>query len=76
MAKEVTNDKTKEVGSLYEIGGRHFFTDDKSIAGIPELLEVQLDSYNDFLHNGLDAVFKDSFPIEDHSEEKVSIYYK
>jgi len=76
MAREVTNDKTKEVGSLYEIGGRHFFTDDKSIAGIPELLEVQLDSYNDFLHNGLDAVFQDSFPIEDHSEEKVSIYYK
>jgi len=76
MPKEVTNDKTKAVGSLYEVGGRHFFTDDKSIAGIPELLEVQLDSYNDFLHNGLDAVFKDSFPIEVHSEEKVSIYYK
>ncbi len=76
MTKEVTNKKTKEVGSLYEIGGRHFFTDDRSIAGIPDLLEVQLDSYNDFLHNGLNNVFEDNFPIEDHSEEKVSIYYK
>ncbi len=76
MAKEVTNKKTKEVGSLYEVGGRHFFTDDRSIAGIPELLEIQLDSYNDFLHNGLNKVFDDSFPIDDHSEEKVSIYYK
>ena len=76
MAKVVTNKKTKEVGSLYEIGGRHYFTDDRSIAGIPELLEVQLDSYNDFLKNGLNKVFEDSFPIEDYSEEKVSIYYK
>ena len=76
MAKEVTNKKTEQVWSLYEVSGRHFFTDDRSIAGIPELLEVQLDSYNDFLHNGLNKVFEDNFPIEDHSEEKVSIYYK
>jgi DNA-directed RNA polymerase subunit beta len=76
MTKEVTNKKTEEVWSLYEVGGRHFFTDDKSIAGIPELLEIQLDSYNDFLHNWLNKVFEDSFPIDDHSEEKVSIFYK
>lgn len=49
MAKVATTPKSKEVGSLYEIKGRHFFTDDRSIAGIPELLEVQLDSYRDFL---------------------------
>jgi hypothetical protein len=48
---EQTSAKTKEVGSLYEIKGRHYFTDDRSIAGIPELLEVQLDSYRDFLAN-------------------------
>jgi DNA-directed RNA polymerase beta subunit len=71
-----TSAKTKEVGSLYEIKGRHYFTDDRSIAGIPELLEVQLDSYNDFLTNGLDKVFSDSFPISDFSNEKVDIYYK
>jgi DNA-directed RNA polymerase subunit beta len=61
---------------LYDIKGRHYFTNDKSIAGIPELLEVQLDSYRDFLDTGLDKVFADSFPIEDFSGEKVSIYYK
>ncbi len=71
-----TSAKTKEVGSLYEIKGRHYFTDDRSIAGIPELLEVQLDSYNDFLQNGLDKVFSDAFPISDFSNEKVDIYYK
>ncbi|PIE85363.1 DNA-directed RNA polymerase subunit beta [Candidatus Gracilibacteria bacterium] len=66
----------KDVGSLYEIKGRHYYTDDRSIAGIPELLEVQKDSYNEFLQNGLDKVFRDSFPISDFSEEKVDIYYK
>jgi len=68
--------KNKEVGSLYDIKGRHFFTDDRSVVGIPELLEVQLDSYNEFLTNGIDKVFNDSFPISDHSGEKVDIYYK
>ena len=76
MSKEAVTQKSKEVGSLYEIKGRHFFTDDRSIAGIPELLEVQLDSYREFLTVGLDKVFQDNFPIEDFSEEKVSIYYK
>jgi len=68
--------KNKEIGSLYDIKWRHYFTDDTSIAGFPDLLEVQLQSYNDFLTKGLDKVFSDCFPIEDFSEEKVSIYYK
>ncbi len=75
MAKEAS-DKVKQVWSLYEIKWRHYFTDDRSIAWIPELLEVQLDSYNDFLKKWLDEVFAESFPIEDFSWEKVSIYYK
>ena len=70
------SDKCKEVGSLYDIKGRHFFTDDRSVVWIPELLEVQLDSYNEFLTNWIDKVFNDSFPISDHSLEKVDIYYK
>ncbi len=71
-----TSAKNKEVGSLYDIKGRHFFTDDRSVVWIPELLEVQLDSYNNFLKEWIDKVFKDSFPICDHSGEKVDIYYK
>lgn len=74
MAKKtVTN---SDVGSLYDIKGRHYFTDDRSVAGIPELLEVQLDSYDSFLKEWIDRVFSDSFPIMDHSGEKVDIYYK
>lgn len=66
----------KDVGSLYDIKGRHYYTDDRSVAGIPELLEVQLDSYNHFLNTGLDKVFQESFPICDFSGEKIDIYYK
>ncbi len=71
-----TSDKVKEVWSLYEIKGRHYFTDDRSIAWIPELLEVQLDSYRDFLENWINKVFNESFPICDFSWERVDIYYK
>jgi DNA-directed RNA polymerase subunit beta len=67
---------SKDVGSLYDIKGRHYFTDDTSVAGIPELLEVQLDSYKDFLDNGLVKLFEDAFPINDFSGEKIDIYYK
>lgn len=68
--------KNLEVGSLYDIKGRHYFTDDRSVAWIPSLLEVQLDSYKDFLDNGIAKVFSESFPISDHSWEKIDIYYK
>jgi len=71
-----TSAKNIEVGSLYDIKGRHYFTDDRSVAWIPDLLEVQLDSYNDFLTSWIDKVFNDSFPISDHSWDKVDIYYK
>ncbi len=76
MAKKSTTPTSKDVGSLYDIKGRHYYTDDRSVAGIPELLEVQLDSYNTFLQTGLDKTFQDAFPISDFSGEKIDIYYK
>lgn len=71
-----TKKTSSDVWSLYDIKGRHYFTDDKSVAWIPELLEVQLDSYKDFLSSGIDKTFKESFPISDFSGEKIDIYYK
>lgn len=68
--------KNSEVWSLYDIKGRHYFTEDRSVVWIPTLLEIQLDSYKDFLENGIEKVFSESFPISDHSWEKVDIYYK
>nr|MDD3720449.1 DNA-directed RNA polymerase subunit beta [Candidatus Gracilibacteria bacterium] len=81
MPKKATNKdssigKSINIGSMYDIKGRHYFTDDRSIAGIPELLEIQLDSYREFLTTGIDKTFKESFPISDFSGEKIDIYYK
>ncbi len=66
----------KDVGSLYDVRGRHYYTDDRAVVELPELLEVQLDSYNEFLQKGLDKTFADAFPICDFSGEKIDIYYK
>lgn len=82
MAKKETAKKTAEataevnIGSFYDIRGRHYFTDDRSIAWVPDLVEVQKNSYNDFLTGGIDRVFNDAFPISDFSGEKIDIYYK
>lgn len=66
----------QDIGALYEIGGRYFFTDDRSILELPELIEVQLDSYHDFLNRKLNKAFEETFPIQDFSGEKIDIYYK
>lgn len=75
MAKKTVS-KCEEVGSLYEIKGRHYFTNDTSVAGVPDLLEVQLDSYKTFLERGIDEAFREIFPISDFSGERIDIYYK
>jgi DNA-directed RNA polymerase subunit beta len=66
----------ESLGALYEVSGRYFFTDDRSILELPELIEVQLDSYHDFLNNKLNRAFEETFPIQDFSGEKIDIYYK
>lgn len=64
------------LGEIYSSKGRYFFTDDRTILELPGLIEVQLDSYKDFLDNKLDKAFKEIFPIDDFSGEKLTIYYK
>ncbi|MDD5770227.1 MAG: DNA-directed RNA polymerase subunit beta, partial [Candidatus Gracilibacteria bacterium] len=75
MAKKIMS-KCEEVGSLYEVKSRHYFTNDTSVAPIPDLLEVQIDSYKTFLEKGIDEAFKEIFPINDFSGERIDIYYK
>lgn len=64
------------LGEIYSDRGRYFFTDDRTILDLPGLIEVQLDSYNDFLKNRLGQAFNEVFPIDDFSGEKLSIFYK
>lgn len=66
----------KGLGEIYSIQGRYYFTDDRTILELPELIEVQLDSYRDFLDRRLDKAFREVFPIDDFSGEKLSIFYK
>lgn len=74
--QESSIEKSVDIWSMYDIKWRHYFTDDRSIVWIPELLEIQLDSYREFLTKGIDKTFKESFPISDFSWEKIDIYYK
>lgn len=67
---------TKNLGEIYSVQGRYFFNDDRTILELPGLIEVQLDSYRDFLDRRLDKAFQEAFPIDDFSGEKLTIYYK
>lgn len=66
----------KNLGEIYSVQGRYFFNDDRTILELPGLIEVQLDSYQDFLTRRLDKAFRESFPIDDFSGEKLTISYK
>jgi len=68
--------QTSGLGEIYSDQGRYYFTDDRTILELPGLIEVQLDSYADFLKVKLDKAFNEVFPIEDFSGEKIAIYYK
>lgn len=72
----VESPKLQNLGEIYSVQGRYFFNDDRTILELPGLIEVQLDSYQDFLTRRLDKAFRESFPIDDFSGEKLSIYYK
>ena len=63
-------------GALYVRSGRHFFTEDRSIVEMPELIAAQLDSYASFLDYGLKEALESVFPISDFSEERVEIHFK
>lgn len=63
-------------GALYVRSGRHFFTEDRSIIDMPELIAAQIDSYASFLDHGLREALESVFPIADFSEERVEIHFK
>jgi len=63
-------------GALYVRSGRHFFTEDRSIVQMPELIAAQLDSYSSFLDYGIQEALESIFPVADFSEERVEIHFK
>ena len=49
-------------------GVRMSYSRQKEVLEMPNLIEVQTDSYKWFLEEGLNEVFRDISPIEDYSE--------
>lgn len=68
--------ETPTHGALYVRSGRHFFTEDRAILDLPELISAQLNSYAWFLQNGIREALEGVFPITDFSEERVEIHFK
>ncbi len=57
----------QHLGEIYSDQGRYFFNDDRTILELPGLIEVQLDSYRDFLERRIGKAFDEAFPIDDFS---------
>ena len=52
---------------MYGNTERHSFAQVDEVIGMPNLIEVQKKSYNDFLERGIGEVFRDFSPITDFS---------
>ena len=75
-AKVSSVPQVSNLGEIYSDQGRYFFNDDRTILELPGLIDVQLDSYRDFLTRRIGQAFSESFPIDDFSGEKISVFYK
>ena len=72
----VMRHETPTHGALYVRAGRHFYTEDRAILDMPELIAAQLDSYKTFIEYGLREALESVFPVTDFSEERVEIHFK
>jgi DNA-directed RNA polymerase subunit beta len=57
------------------VNGRYFFSESADTAYLPNLIEVQLKSYEDFLQNGIKEMLNEVSPIQDFSGKKVEIHF-
>jgi len=56
-------------------GGRIFLSEGKSIATVPNLIEVQLNSYEWFLQEGIRELLDEVSPIVDFSAKKMELHF-
>ena len=55
---------------------RKFFTKVKNTIPLPNLIELQLDSYNWFIKNGIKELFEEVSPITDFSGRNLELYFE
>jgi DNA-directed RNA polymerase subunit beta len=70
MSKDFFDKKASKV-----VNGRYFFSESEDVEYLPDLLQVQIDSYNDFLQNGIQEVLEELSPITDFSGKKIEIHF-
>ncbi len=58
------------------VDGRYFFNNEPMDFPHPDLLEVQTESYNWFLHEGIKELFDEINPVTDVSTKKIEIFFK
>ncbi len=57
------------------INGRHYFTESQDAFKLPPLIEVQLNSYQWFLSDGLKELLKEVSTITDFSSKKMELHF-
>ena len=59
-----------------KIVARKFFNDHKEVMPMPELIEIQKDSYKWFLDEGLAELFDEINPITDFIGRDLELYFE
>ncbi|HIQ57802.1 TPA: DNA-directed RNA polymerase subunit beta [Candidatus Gracilibacteria bacterium] len=57
------------------VNGRYFFSESEDAEYLPNLIQVQLDSYDDFLKNGIHEMLQEISPLQDFSGKKVEVHF-
>ena len=55
--------------------GRYFFTEQEDALPLPPLIEIQQNSYNWFLREGISEIFEEVSPITDFSGKKMELHF-
>ncbi|MDH5597140.1 MAG: DNA-directed RNA polymerase subunit beta, partial [Candidatus Peregrinibacteria bacterium] len=72
--------KTKSAPTLSSkptkvVSGRHYFTETEDRFSLPQLIEIQLNSYQWFLTDGLKELLQEISPITDFSGKKMELHF-
>ena len=74
MAKK-TSAKKLSIETTQVVNGRSYFTEFQETCNLPPLIEIQLDSYQWFLSEGLKELLKEISPITDFSDKKMELHF-
>ncbi|KKP39018.1 MAG: DNA-directed RNA polymerase subunit beta, DNA-directed RNA polymerase subunit beta [Candidatus Peregrinibacteria bacterium GW2011_GWF2_33_10] len=77
ISKKLENpQKEKTAGAILEFNNnRENYSKEKSVVPIPNLIEVQLNSYQWFLENGIKELLDEVSPITDFSGKKIELHF-